>query len=93
MSNPALEGQAPRNLSPNIAMLGCVSLLTAMSSAMVYSLLPIFLVKVLGASVAVVGMMEGTAEATNSMMRLLSGAISDWTGRRNKCAGPFWRLG
>ena len=82
MSNPALEGQAPRNLSPNIAMLGCVSLLTAMSSAMVYSLLPIFLVKVLGASVAVVGMMEGAAEATNSMMRLLSGAISDWTGRR-----------
>jgi MFS family permease len=72
----------PRRLSPNIALLGFVSLFTAMSSAMVYSLLPIFLVKVLGASVAVLGIMEGTAEATNSAMRLISGAASDRIGRR-----------
>jgi MFS family permease len=72
----------PRRLSPNIALLGLVSLFTATSSAMVYSLLPIFLVKVLGASVAVLGIMEGTAEATNSAMRLISGAASDRIGRR-----------
>ena len=72
----------PRRLSPNIALLGLASLFTATSSAMVYSLLPIFLVKVLGASVAVLGIMEGTAEATNSAMRLISGAASDRIGRR-----------
>lgn len=78
MSNLAFEGRMPRRLSPNIAMLGLVSLFTAMSSAMVYSLLPVFLVKVLGASIVIVGFIEGTAEATNSAMRLLSGAVSDW---------------
>lgn len=63
-------------------MLGFVSLLTAMSSAMVYGLLPLFLVKVLGTSAAVVGIIEGTAEATTSLLKVISGAISDWVGRR-----------
>jgi MFS family permease len=63
-------------------MLGLVSLLTAMSSAMVYGLLPLFLVKVLGASAAVVGVIEGAAEATTSLIKLASGAISDRAGRR-----------
>jgi MFS family permease len=69
-------------LPANVALLGLVSLLTAMSSAMVYGLLPIFLVKVLGASAAVVGIIEGAAEATTSLLKLASGAISDWAGRR-----------
>jgi MFS family permease len=80
--NPGLQGQPPRQLSPNIKLLGLVSLFTATSSAMVYGLLPIFLVKVLGASISVLGLMEGTAEATNSAMRLISGTASDWFGRR-----------
>jgi MFS family permease len=63
-------------------LLGLVSLLTAMSSAMVYGLLPLFLVKVLGASAAVVGIIEGAAEATTSLLKLASGAISDWVERR-----------
>jgi MFS family permease len=69
-------------LPPNVTLLGLVSLLTAMSSAMVYGLLPLFLVKVLGASAAVVGIIEGAAEATTSLLKLASGAISDRVGRR-----------
>jgi MFS family permease len=75
-------GGAPAHLSPTIAWLGSVSLLTAMSSAMIYGLLPVFLLKVLGASAAVVGTLEGAAEAANSFMKIFSGAISDQVGRR-----------
>jgi MFS family permease len=62
--------------------LGLVSLFTAMSSAMVYGLLPLFLVKVLGTSAAVVGVIEGSAEATTSLLKIASGVISDRVGRR-----------
>src|SRR3974390_2471523 len=69
-------------LSPNIAALGYVSLLTAISSAMIYSLLPVFLVRMLSVSVASVGLMEGMAEAANSLIKIFSGATSDRIGRR-----------
>ena len=72
---------SPR-LSPNVTVLGFVSMLTAMSSAMIYGLLPVFLVRVLGASMASVGLIEGMAEATNSLIKIFSGAASDWIGRR-----------
>jgi MFS family permease len=57
-------------------------MLTAMSSAMIYSLLPVFMVRVLGISIASVGVIEGTAEAANSLIKIVSGAASDWIGRR-----------
>jgi MFS family permease len=79
---PVRSGRAVRRLSPTILWLGSVSLLTAMSSAMVYGLLPLFLTKALGASAIVVGTLEGAAEATTSFMKILSGAISDRAGRR-----------
>ena len=63
-------------------MLGLISFLTAMSSAMVYGLLPIFLVKVLGATMASVGIIEGIAEAATSLTKIISGRASDWIGRR-----------
>jgi len=69
-------------LSPNVALLGCVSMLTAMSSAMIYGLLPVFLVRVIGASMTSIGFIEGMAEAANSFIKILSGAASDWLGRR-----------
>jgi hypothetical protein len=50
------EPHAPRRFSPNVAILGYVSMLTAMSSAMIYGLLPVFLVKALGVSIASVGL-------------------------------------
>ena len=82
MRDPNLNGKTRQRLSPNVAMLGVVSLLTAMSSAMVYSLLPLFLVKVLGTTAAVVGVIEGIAEATTSLLKIVSGRISDRIGRR-----------
>lgn len=73
---------APKRLSPNVAALGFVSLFTAMSSAMIYGLLPVFLVRVLGASMASVGLIEGMAEAASSLIKIVSGAASDRIGRR-----------
>ena len=68
---------APQSLSRNVPVLGVVSLLMGMSSAMIYGVLPIFLVVVVGASTASVGFIEGIAEATNSFVKILSGVMSD----------------
>ena len=78
----APDPHAPRRLSPNVAALGYVSMLTAMSSAMIYGLLPVFMVRVLGISIASVGVIEGMAEAANSLIKIVSGAASDRIGRR-----------
>jgi sugar phosphate permease len=82
-ADDSCAGQARpvHRLSPNVVRLGVVSLLTAMSSAMVYGLLPVFLVKSLGATTASVGLIEGIAEATTSFVKVISGIASDWTGR------------
>jgi MFS family permease len=81
---PGHESNARKSLrlSPNVTALGFVSMLTAMSSAMIYGLLPVFLVKAMGASMASVGLIEGMAEAANSLVKIFSGAASDWIGRR-----------
>jgi MFS family permease len=72
----------PRRLPRDIAVLGIISLLTATSSAMVYGLLPVFLVRVLGVTVASVGIIEGIAEAMTSLTKIISGFASDRMGRR-----------
>jgi MFS family permease len=64
--------------------LGFVSLLMDVSSEMIHSLLPVFLVSVLGASVSAVGLLEGLAEATASIMKVFSGVLSDWVGKRKQ---------
>jgi MFS family permease len=74
--------QTPPHLPRHVAVLGVISLLTAMSSAMVYGLLPVFLVKSLGATTTSVGFIEGIAEAMMSFTRIASGLASDWMGRR-----------
>lgn len=79
---PGPDAQLPRRLPRHVVILGVISLLTAMSSAMVYGLLPVFLVKVLGASAVSVGFIEGIAEAMMSLARVSSGLASDWMGRR-----------
>lgn len=56
------------------------------SSEMIHSLLPVFLVGTLGASVALVGLIEGVAEATASIAKVFSGWISDRLGRRKLLA-------
>jgi MFS family permease len=72
----------PQALSPNVPVLGFVSLLMGMSSAMIYGVLPVFLVAVLGASTASVGLIEGIAEATTSFVKIFSGITSDRIRRR-----------
>lgn len=57
-------------------------MLTAMSSAMIYGLLPVFMVSILGISIVSVGVIEGIAEASNSLIKIVSGEASDWIGRR-----------
>jgi len=62
--------------------LGVVSLLMDMSSELVHSLLPLFLVTVLGASATALGVIEGVAEATAMIVKVFSGTISDAFRRR-----------
>ena len=62
--------------------LGFVSLFMDVSSEMIHALLPVFLVGVLGASVAAVGLLEGAAEAVAQITKVFSGTLSDWLGKR-----------
>lgn len=69
-------------LSRNVLALGLVSLLTDVSSEMIYPLLPLFLTSVLGAGQTFVGLVEGVAESAASLTKLFSGWLSDRLGRR-----------
>lgn len=71
-----------RGLPRTIWALGCVSLLMDFSSEMIHALLPVYLVTALGMTALSVGFIEGVAEATASITKVFSGAISDWLGRR-----------
>ena len=74
------------SIPAGIWALGCVSLFMDVSSEMIHSLLPLFLVSVLRASAAAVGVLEGAAESVVFITRLFSGALSDWTGKRKSLA-------
>jgi hypothetical protein len=76
-----------------IWVLGCVSLLMDISSEMVRSLLPLFLVGALGVSVAVVGLIEGIAESTALVVKVFSGVLSDHFRRRKGLAVLGYALG
>lgn len=71
-----------KQLPRTVRALGWVSLLTDLSSEMIYPLLPTFLTGVLGAGAAVLGGIEGVAEATASVLKVVSGFWSDRVGRR-----------
>lgn len=66
-----------RGLPANVVVLGLVSLLTDISSEMIYPLLPLFLATTLGAGPAFLGIIEGVAESTSSLVKLYSGALAD----------------
>ncbi len=70
-----------KNLPKGVWALGFVSLFMDASSELVHSLLPALFVS-LGISMAAVGFIEGVAEATASITKMFSGALSDWLGRR-----------
>ncbi|MGM9426005.1 MFS transporter [Hydrogenophaga sp. MI9] len=85
---------APRRRLPGaIWALGFVSLLMDVSSELIHSLLPVFLVTGLGASMVTVGLLEGAAEATALIVKVFSGALSDWWGKRKPLALLGYGLG
>lgn len=73
--------------------LGFVSLLMDISSEMVHSLLPLFMVGTLGASALMVGIIEGVAEATALIVKVFSGALSDYLGKRKGLAVLGYTMG
>jgi MFS family permease len=77
---------ALRQIPPGIWALGFVSMLADISSEIIHSLLPVFLVSVLGASALSVGLIEGVAEATAMIVKIFSGTLSDYLGRRKLLA-------
>jgi len=75
--------QSPLSRLPaSVWTLGVVSMLMDVSSELIHSLLPLFLVTALGASTFAVGLIEGIAEATAMMTKLFSGYLSDYVRRR-----------
>lgn len=90
MDSPPLDGPRSRNttpsawraLPPGIWALGFGSLFMDISSELIHSLLPVFVVTVLGASMATVGIIEGVAESTAAITKVFSGALSDYLGKR-----------
>jgi MFS family permease len=79
---PTSLAAASRAIPRSVWLLGLVSLLMDISSEMVQTLLPLYLVSGLGASAVIVGLIEGVAVATAMVTRLFAGVISDWSGRR-----------
>jgi len=78
-----------KGITLNVIILGFVSLFTDLSSQMVFPLIPLFLVNVLGAGGVVVGLVEGAAETTASLLKVFSGYWSDKIEKRK----PFVLIG
>ena len=95
MSNAeSARAKSTRNQIPaGVWVLGFVSALMDISSEMIHSLLPLFLVTTLGASALAVGLIEGAAEATALIVRIFSGAFSDYLGKRKGLAVFGYTLG
>jgi MFS family permease len=77
-----LRNNITAKIPRNVLILGVVSFLTDASSDMIYPLLPVFLSEVLGCSTLFIGVIEGVAESTASLLKLFSGWLSDRLGRR-----------
>jgi MFS family permease len=90
-ANPK-PGHPRARISRGVWVLGFVSMLMDISSEMIHALLPVYLVTVLGASMLTVGFIEGIAEATASITRIFSGALSDWLGKRKLLAAIGYGL-
>ncbi|OOK42808.1 MFS transporter [Legionella pneumophila] len=78
------NGMTP--MPSGILALGFVSMLTDLSSELIFSLLPVFLVSVLGTNALVIGLIEGFAESIALLIRIFSGMYSDYLGKRKTLA-------
>ncbi len=76
-----------RGITRNVVALGAVSLLTDISSELLFYVVPLFLANVLAASPSVIGLIEGVAESTAALIKLGSGALSDRLRRRRLLVG------
>lgn len=86
MTPEARPGRTLRRLPAGIWALGFVSLFMDVSSELIHSLLPVFIVSGLGAGTIAVGIIEGIGEAAALIVRVFSGAFSDFLGRRKAVA-------
>ncbi|USU14645.1 MFS transporter [Paraburkholderia fungorum] len=92
-TKPAPSSSTLRQIPRGIWMLGFVSMFMDISSETVHSLLPMFLVTSLGASATMVGLIEGVAEATTPIVKMFSGALSDYLGNRKWLAVIGYGIG
>lgn len=81
-----------REIPGSVWVLGLVSMFMDVSSEMIHALLPLYLVSVLGTSTLTVGIIEGIAEATASITKIFSGALSDYLGKRKWLAAAGYGL-
>ncbi|MGJ7509902.1 MFS transporter [Variovorax sp. GT1P44] len=91
MSQPA--SSTARQIPSGVWVLGFVSMLMDISSEMIHSLLPMFMVTSLGTSVLAVGLVEGLAESTALIVKVFSGSLSDYLGKRKGLAVAGYALG
>ena len=70
------------SVPPNVFFLGIVSLLTDVSSEMIFTLVPLFLANVLGVAPTIIGLVGGLSESTDAIFRIFSGWLSDKVGKR-----------
>ncbi|MCB0257033.1 MAG: MFS transporter, partial [Anaerolineae bacterium] len=88
-----IEASVLKQLPTGIWILGLVSLLMDISSEMIHSLLPMFMVTTLGSAILAVGLIEGLAESTALIVKIFSGALSDYLGKRKGLAVLGYALG
>lgn len=88
-----MNAKKSNRLPAGIWMLGFVSLLMDISSEMIHSLLPLFMVGTLGSSALMVGIVEGLAESTALIVKIFSGALSDYLGKRKGLAVIGYAMG
>ncbi len=82
-TSPSVTGRAELGRLPrNIWVVTATSFLTDISSDMIFNLIPLFLANVLGAGTAIIGLIDGIAETTASLLKIYSGALSDKLGGR-----------
>ena len=77
-----MEKDIIKGIKKNVFVLGLVSFFTDISSEMLYPIIPIFLTTVLAAPMSIVGIIEGIAESTASILKVVSGWLSDKSGKR-----------
>jgi MFS family permease len=89
MTAPAPFEKTPKKilgLHPNVFYMGLTSLLTDISSELIFTLVPLFLSDVLGATSTLIGLVGGVSDSTDSLFRIISGWFSDKIGKRKLLA-------